>query len=79
MMIPTIPTVDEILDKGFSRGKKEADKIKRDYLLEAKEEAHKLKKEIELEVKEIKEEIKEAEEWLLTRESNMDRRDQTLE
>lgn len=25
MMIPTIPTVDEILDKGFSRGKKAAD------------------------------------------------------
>jgi len=28
MMIPTIPTPDEILDKGFSRGKKQADLIK---------------------------------------------------
>ena len=25
MMIPTIPTPEEILDKGFSRGKKQAD------------------------------------------------------
>ena len=25
MMIPTIPTPEEILDKGFSRGKKAAD------------------------------------------------------
>ncbi len=25
MMIPTIPTPDELLDKGFSRGKKQAD------------------------------------------------------
>ncbi len=66
-------------EKILEKGKKEADKIKRDYLLEAKEEAHKLKKEIELEVKEKKEEIKEAEERLLTRESNMDRRDQTLQ
>lgn len=63
----------------IEKSKKEADKIKRDYLLEAKEEAHKLKNEIEKEVKEKKEEIKESEERLLAREANIDRRDQTLQ
>ena len=28
MMIPTIPTPDELLDKGFSRGKKQADLLR---------------------------------------------------
>ena len=63
----------------LEKAKKEADKIKRDYLLEAKEEAHKLKVEVEKEVKEKKNEIKESEERLLVREGNMDRRDQTLQ
>jgi len=63
----------------LEKAKKEADKIKRDYLLEAKEEAHKLKIETEKEVKEKKNEIKESEERLLVREGNMDRRDQTLQ
>ena len=66
-------------EKILEKGKKEAEKIKRDYLLEAKEEAHKLKKDIELEVKEKKEEIRLSEERLMTRENNMDRRDQTLQ
>ena len=63
----------------IEKAKKEADKIKRDHLLEAKEESHKLKIETEKEIKEKKNEIKEAEERLLTREDNMDRRDQTLQ
>ena len=66
-------------DLMLEKAKKEADKIKRDYLLEAKEEAHKLKVEVEKEVKEKKNEIKESEERLLVREGNMDRRDQTLQ
>ena len=66
-------------DVMLEKAKKEADKIKRDYLLEAKEEAHKLKVEVEKEVKEKKNEIKESEERLLVREGNMDRRDQTLQ
>ena len=66
-------------DLMLEKAKKEADKIKRDYLLEAKEEAHKLKIETEKEVKEKKNEIKESEERLLVREGNMDRRDQTLQ
>ena len=36
----------------LEKAKKEADKIKRDYLLEAKEEAHRLKIETDKEVKE---------------------------
>jgi len=67
--------VDTILEKA----RKDADKIKRDHLLEAKEEAHKLKVETEKEVKEKKSEIKESEERLLQREANMDRRDLALQ
>jgi ribonuclease Y len=63
----------------LEKAQKEADKIKRDYLLEAKEEAHKLKNEVDKEIKERKNEIKEAEDRLLVREGNMDRRDQTLQ
>jgi ribonucrease Y len=66
-------------DNIIEKAKKEADKIKRDYLLEAKEESYKLKLETEKEVKEKKNEVKEAEERLLVREGNMDRRDQTLQ
>ena len=63
----------------IEKAKKEAEKIKRDYLLEAKEDAHKIKIETDREVKEKKIEIKEAEDRLLTREGNIDRRDQTLQ
>ena len=63
----------------LEKAKKEADKIKRDYLLEAKEEAHKLKIETDKEIKEKKNEIKDSEERLLARENNIDRRDQTLQ
>lgn len=66
---------EQILEKA----NKEADKIKRNSMLEAKEEAYKLKKETDNEIKEKKSEIKEAEERLLTRESNIDRRDMTLQ
>lgn len=67
--------VEELLEKS----KKEAEKLKRDYLFEAKEEAHKIKIENEKEIKEKKSEIKESEDRLIARESNMDRRDQTLQ
>ena len=63
----------------LDRAQKEADKIKKDYLFEAKEESHKIKTETDEYVKERKNEIKEAEERLLTRENNIDRRDQTLQ
>ncbi len=63
----------------LEKAKKEAEKVKRDYLLEAKEETHKLKIEVDKEIKEKKQEIKESEERLLNRENSMDRRDQTLQ
>ena len=59
--------------------KKEADKLKRDSILEAKEEAHRLKSEFDKEVKEKKQEIKDSEDRLLAREESMDRSDQTLQ
>ncbi len=55
--------------------KKEADKIKRDSILETKEELHKLKMDTEKELREKKDEIKESENRLTQRESNMDKRD----
>jgi len=63
----------------LEKANKEADKIKRDRLLEAKEEAYKIKTETENELKEKKNEIKESEDRLILRESNMDKRDQTLQ
>lgn len=67
------------IEQMLEKAKKDADKIKREQILEAKEEAHKIKLETDQEVKEKKCEIKEAEERLLVREGNMDRRDQTLQ
>ena len=67
------------IEKMLEKAKKEAEKIKRDQILEAKEEAHKIKVDTEKEIKEKKKEIKESEERLLTREGNMDRRDATLQ
>ena len=55
--------------------KKEADKIKRDSILETKEELHRLKMDTEKELKEKKLEMKESENRLAQRESNMDKRD----
>ena len=63
----------------LENARKEADKIKRDYLLDAKEEAHKIKIDTEKEVKDRKNEAKEAEDRLIVREGNIDKRDQTLQ
>ena len=63
----------------IDNAKKEADKLKRDSILEAKEENHRLKIELDKETKEKKQEIKDSEERLLAREESMDRRDQTLQ
>lgn len=59
--------------------KKEADKIKRDSILEAKEENHKLKIQLDKETKEKKQEVKELEDRLQAREDSIDRRDQNLQ
>lgn len=58
---------------------KEADKIKRNHLLEAKEDVYRLKKETDVYVKERKDEVKESENRLLARENNMERRDEMLQ
>lgn len=71
--------VNQKADNMLEKAKKEADKIKRDYILEAKEYAQKIKIDTDKEIKEKKAELKESEERLLTREGNMDRRDQTLQ
>lgn len=63
----------------INQAKKEAERLKRDQILETKEEIHKLKIETDKEIKEKKKEVTEAEERLLARENNMDRRDQTLQ
>ncbi|MFI3307856.1 MAG: ribonuclease Y [Mycoplasmatota bacterium] len=62
----------------LEKAKKDGEKAKRDYILEAKEEAHRFKAEIDKQVKEKKSEAKEAEERLILRESNIDLRDQKL-
>ena len=66
-------------DNIIEKAKKEADKIKRDSLLELKEEQYKLKQETENQIKERKEEIKDLEERLQQRENSIDRRDQILQ
>jgi len=66
-------------EKILENAKKEADKLKRDSILEVKEESHKLKIELEKEVKEKKEDLKASEDRLLTRENSIDRRDQTIQ
>ncbi len=66
-------------DEVLKQAKKEAEQLKRDYILEAKEESHKIKIETDKEVKEKKKEVAEAEQRLLTRENNIELRDQTLQ
>ena len=60
----------------IEKAKKEAEKLKRDSILETKEEIHKLKLDYDKEVKERKVELKESEERLIQREHNMDKRDE---
>lgn len=71
----TSKSISDMLDKA----KEDAEKIKKDYLLEGKEEIRVLKDECEKEIREKKNEIKASEDRLITRENNMDRRDQSLQ
>lgn len=68
-----------VAEEIIETAKKEADKIKRDNILEGKEEIHKLKIEAEKEIKEKKSEIVDSEQRLLARENNIELRDQTLQ
>jgi len=66
-------------DKLIEDARKEAEKNKRDRLLELKEESYKLKLEAEKEIKEKKEEVRVSEERLLQRENSLDKRDEMLQ
>ena len=66
---------DSILEKA----RKEAEKNKRDTILEAKEEIHRLKMDAEKEVRDRKQEIKDAEARLSQREENIDKRDALIQ
>lgn len=61
------------------KAEKEAEKVKRDMLFNAKEESHKIKMDLDKEIKEKKSEMKEAEERLIQREKNMDKRDENYQ
>ena len=66
-------------DKILENARNEAEKIKKDSILEAKEEINELKIKSDEEIKEKKAEIKESENRLLNREESIDRRDQNLQ
>ncbi len=66
-------------DNIIEKARKEAEKYKRDSILELKEEQLKMKQDFEKEMKEKKEEAKEFEERMQQRENNIDRRDQYLQ
>ena len=66
-------------DKILEHARIEGEKIKKDYIAEAKAEANELKLKNDEEIKEKKQEIKESENRLITREENIDRRDQNLQ
>lgn len=66
-------------DNIIEKAKKEADKFRRDSILELKEEQYKLKQEFEKELKEKKAENKDVEDRLQQRENSIDRRDQLLQ
>lgn len=69
---------DSKVDNILERAKKDAERLKRDSILEAKEEAYKTKNEVDKEIREKKEEQKRSEDRSLIREESIDRRDQTL-
>ena len=66
--------LENMMDKAL----RDAEKIKKDYLLEAKEEARALKEEVDKEIKDRKSELKETEDRILQRESNMDKREELI-
>ncbi|HOP65422.1 MAG TPA: ribonuclease Y [Bacilli bacterium] len=70
---------DRKVEKLLSEAKKEADKYKRDSILELKEESYKLKQEAEKEIREKKNELKSNEDRLMQREKNLDKREEMLQ
>lgn len=72
-------SVQKKTNKLLEDAKKEAEKHKRDTLLELKEESYKLKQQTNAEIKERKQEIKESEDRLISRENNLDKREEMLQ
>ena len=66
-------------DKLIENAKKEAEKIKRDNVLDIKEETYKLKQEAENEIKEKKKEITELNELIQSREKSLNKRDEMIQ
>ena len=66
-------------DKILEQARLDAEKIKKEYIMEAKEAANELKLKNDEDIKEKKLEIKETENRLITREENIDRRDANLQ
>jgi len=66
--------IENLLEKA----KKEAERIKKDYISEAKEEAYRIKDDVDKEIKDRKQDLKETEERLLQRENNMDKREELI-
>lgn len=63
----------------IKQAEKDAEKARRDSLLELKEESYKLKQQTEKEIKERKDELKEQEERIMQREANLDKREEMLQ
>ena len=72
-------STENTANKLIEDAKKEADKHKRDSLLELKEESYKLKQQTDAEIKEKKAEIKDSEARLLNREASLDKREELLQ
>ena len=66
-------------EKLLEQAKKDAEKYKRDGILELKEESYKIKADTDKEIKEKKQEIMQSEERLLTREKSLDKREEMLQ
>lgn len=65
-------------DKLLEAAKKEAEKVKRDNILELKEESYKLKQQTDQEIKEKKKELNELNDRIDSREKSLDKRDEIL-
>ena len=66
-------------DKIIENARTEGERIKREYISEAKAETNDLRVKLDEEIKEKKQEIKDSEARLITREENIDRRDENLQ
>ena len=66
-------------EKLLENAKKQAEKQKRDSILEIKEESHRLKQEVDNEIKIKKQDMLQQEERLLNREKSLDKREENLQ